>query len=135
MPSLAAFRQLFAFYRVAVVNTVFGYSLYALLVYFKIDPYVAQVLSHLAGMTFNFFMYSHHVFRGAEASVLRYVAAYGLNYGLSVGFLALFNQLFSSRYLNGFLAMLAASLINFAVLKLAVFRKRAVAEAEGSLGA
>jgi len=128
MTSLATLRQLFAFYRVAVINTAFGYSLYALLVYLKISPYLAQVLSHLAGMAFNFFMYSRHVFRGAEASVLRYVAAYGLNYGLSVGFLALFNQLFSSRYLNGFLAMLAASLVNFAVLKLAVFHRRAVEE-------
>jgi putative flippase GtrA len=131
--NLAHLRQLFAFYQVAILNTIFGYSLYAALIFFGLKPYVAQVISQITGMAFNYVMYRGHVFKDSEAAVLRYLGTYAVNYGIQVALLALFLRWvptlvlagFSIKpaYSAGFLALLVASLVNFVALKFFVFRK------------
>jgi len=115
---------LWRFYSVSVLNTLFGYSVYALLVAGGINLYLAQILSQLIGMTFNYFTYSRHVFREHDATVLRYVGAYAGNYLMNLALLALFHYLVGSPYLAGLLAVIVASLINLVVLKRLVFRPR-----------
>jgi len=135
-PSIARHRELIVylwrFYSVSVLNTVFGYGVYALLVASGINLYIAQILSQLIGMTFNYFTYSRHVFRQHEATILRYVGAYISNYLMNLALLALFHQLFSSPYISGLLAVVAASLINLVVLKRLVFRQRQGGDLERS---
>jgi putative flippase GtrA len=126
---LASLRQLFVFYKVAIVNTVFGYSLYAALVYLGLNPFVAQIISQMSGMAFNYFMYRRHVFQDSESAVFRYICAYAGNYGLNLGFLAILRTVFRSAYVAGLLATVAASLINYAALKFLVFRKTPNAKA------
>jgi putative flippase GtrA len=118
---------LWRFYSVSVLNTAFGFGLYALLVWLGLNLYIAQIVSHLCGMTFNFFTYRTHVFRGLRPSVPAYIAAYASNYLVGLTLLAIFHHLTRSAYLAGFLATVIASLINFAVLKLLVFRRAAKA--------
>ena len=125
LPTLspAALRQLFKYYQVALINTAFGYSLYAGLLFVGTNLFVAQILSYTSGVTFNYFMYRRHVFRDSPSAPVRFLLAYGANYLLNLGFLALLRPV-GSPYLSGFLASLAASLVNYFALKLLVFRKR-----------
>jgi putative flippase GtrA len=132
--NLAQFRQLVAFYQVAILNTIFGYSLYAALIFVGLKPFVAQIIGQLTGMAFNYVMYRRHVFKESEVAILRYLGAYGLNYGIQVVLLWLFLRwtpavvfagfVIKPAYSAGFLALLVASLVNFVALKFFVFRKR-----------
>lgn len=125
-------RQLVAYYSVAALNTAFGYSLFALLVFLGLNLFLAQVLSHAAGMAFNYQTYRRHVFRDSQAAVFRYVLAYGANYLLGLALLALFHRLVASDYVAGLLMMTASSAVNFVALKLLVFRKALAPEAPPS---
>ena len=111
------------FYGVAAINTLWGYGVYAGLVALGINLFVAQIVSQLLGMTFNYFSYSLGVFQRPPQSKIAYLAAYGVNYLASVAFLALFHRLGLSPYLSGLGALVCASLLNLLVLSRFVFRR------------
>jgi putative flippase GtrA len=117
--------ELVRFYQAAVLNTAFGISAYALLVWLGLNRYEAQLASHLMGTTFNYVTYSRHVFRNAAPAKLRFIASYAVNYGISLATLAVVTQFFASPYVAGILTVLAVSLLNYFVLKHLVFRIRA----------
>ncbi len=123
---LRRFDELWRFYQAALVNTAFGFGSYALLVWLGTDRFVAQIAAQLLGMTFNYFTYSRHVFRGGgEGTRLRFVLAYGVNYLVNLGLLAAISLVMPSPYIAGFAATIAASLINYFALKHVVFVRRA----------
>ena len=115
--------ELWRYYKIGVVNTVFGLSIYSLLVFLGLNLFVAQILSHVAGVTFNYFMFTLHVFTDTKPKILRYIASYGVNYLIGLTFLAVFHHFVRSPYIAGFLSALAASVINYVMLKLFVFRR------------
>lgn len=115
---------LLRYYKVGVVNTLVGFGLYAGFVRLGLNPYVAQVISHLLGVAFNYVTYSRHVFSGSAPAKTRFVAAYGFNYVVGLGSLLLASQLVRSPYVAGAISIMIASLINFFVLRHLVFGKR-----------
>jgi len=85
---------------IGVLNTLFGYGVFALLILLGVWPDVALSLSTLAGVTFNFQTSRHLVFR-SKGQVLHFVAIYvfllfldwtALRLGLSQGANALLVQ-------------------------------------------
>ena len=119
------FGQVLRFYQAAAVNTVFGFGLYALLLWAGLNLYLAQVVAQVAGVSFNYFIYSRHVFREERSDKRVFVAAYVVNYLVNLALLALFHRVTRSSYAAGLAATIAASLINFLVLKRVVFTRRA----------
>ena len=79
----------------------------------------------MLGVTFNYFTYSRHAFRGRAASKRSFVLAYAGNYLLNVALLAVFLRIVRSATLAGLAATVAASLVNFLVLRSLVFRRKA----------
>lgn len=118
--------ELFRYYQAGIVNTLFGFGSYALLVWLGLNLYLAQIIAQILGMTFNYFTYSHHVFRDTRASKPRFIMAYGVNYLVNLAFLAFFDLFIRSPYLAGFLATVCASLLNYFALKHVVFVREAV---------
>lgn len=114
-------RELWRFYQAAVVNTAFGFGLYALLIWLGLDRYVAQAISFVSGVAFNYLTYSRHVFRDGERAKFRFALAYGSNYVVNLALLWLFSLVVRNAYAAGFSASLAASLINYFALKYLVF--------------
>jgi putative flippase GtrA len=112
------------FYGVGIINTVFGYSLFFLLIATGLNIYIAQAVGHLIGMTFNYVMFRRHVFTDSAPAIRRYLAAYGVNYLLGLGLIALFSRFMQSPYAIGASAAVTASVINFAVLRFLVFNRR-----------
>lgn len=115
--------QLIRFYQAAAINTAFGFGVYALMVWLGVNLYVAQVIAQVLGVTFNYFTYSRHAFRDREASKPSFVLAYIGNYLVNLGLLWAFAQVIRSPYIAGLAATIAASLINYLVLRSLVFRK------------
>jgi putative flippase GtrA len=107
---------------VGIVNSAFGYGCFSFFVWIGFNIYLAQISSHLLGMTFNYFMLKTHVFPGKNPNIYRYIGAYAVNYALGLIFISLFHMVFSSPYLAGFLSLLTVSIINYFILKAFVFR-------------
>lgn len=121
---LARWQQIIRYYQAGIVNLAFGYGLFSGLVAIGMAAYPAQALSHVLGMGFNYFTYSRHVFREAGPAKLRFVASYAINYLLSLALLALLKQITSNDYVAGFAAAIIVSVLNFFVLKHAVFGRK-----------
>jgi putative flippase GtrA len=114
--------MLLRYYGVGVINTAFGFGLYALLVFVGLNLYVAQITAHVTGATFNYFTYSRHVFhKDSERRPLAFVGAYAVNYVVGLALLAVAHQFVRSPYLAGFLALLVGTALNFLVLRRFVF--------------
>jgi putative flippase GtrA len=110
------------YYIAGIVNMAFGFGLYAVLVRAGLNIFVAQLISHLAGMAFNYFTYSRHVFQDSGPAKTRFLGAYAINYVLSVGSLAVLARFLASPYLAGLVSVIAVSLVNFFLLKHLVFK-------------
>ena len=121
----SAWRQVLRFYQAAIMNTLFGISLYFLLVWLGLNIFLAQALSHVMGTAFNYLTYSRHVFRDAAPAKVRFALSYMGAYLLNVVVLLGVSRVVSSPYLAGLLTAVIVSVINFVVLKRLVFRTRA----------
>ena len=123
--AMGSIERLWRYYQAGIVNTAFGYGLYALFVAIGLNMYVAQIIAHVLGVAFNYFTYSRHAFHDAEASKLRFVMSYAVNYLLGLASLWAASQWIGSPYLAGFVAVIFVSLVNFFVLKHFVFVRKA----------
>ncbi|MBV8684711.1 MAG: GtrA family protein [Caulobacteraceae bacterium] len=122
-PHTGRIAELWRYYKVGVVNTVVGYGLYALLVAVHVNLFVAQILAHVCGAIFNYFTFSKHVFHGHKPRLGRYILSYGFNYLLGLAALIVAHRLIRSPYLDGLVALVFVSAINYLVLKFFVFAR------------
>lgn len=116
--------ELWRYYQVGVLNTLFGYGLYALLVKLGLNLYVAQLISHFSGVAFNYFTYTRHVFRDAAPAKMRFVLSYVGNYLTGLVMLMICAHFIASPYWAGLAAIIIVSAINYFVLKHIVFTRK-----------
>lgn len=115
--------ELARYYQAGIVNTLFGLGAYAALVSVGMGIFAAQLVSHVAGMAFNYLTYSRHVFRDAGPAKTRFVVSYGINYLVSLAALAVISRLVTNPYASGFLAAFLVSVVNYFALRRFVFRR------------
>lgn len=114
--------ELVRYYQAGIVNTLFGIGAYSALVWAGLGIFPAQLISHFAGMGFNYLTYSRHVFREAGPAKARFVLSYIVNYLVSLGVLAGVSHFIVNPYASGILAAFLVSVVNFFALKFVVFR-------------
>lgn len=114
--------ELWRYGHVGLLNTAFGYGLYALLVYLGLNLYVAQIIGQIIGAGFNYMTYRGLVFRGSRSTLRAFFGAYAFNYLMGFTFLSLAHRFIPSPYLAGFVATVAVAGINYLVLRRFVFR-------------
>lgn len=86
--------QFLRFVMVGVLNTCFGYSVFALLVWLGAPYQLATAISTLAGIAFNFQTTGRLVFSGAPwPRLIRFAAVYALIYLLNISGIALLLRL------------------------------------------
>lgn len=120
-PAVGSIERLWRYYQAGIVNTAFGYGLYALFVALGFNMFVAQIVAHLLGMAFNYFTYSRHAFHDSTVSKSRFIASYAVNYLLGLAALWSASQFIPSPYLAGFVAVVIVSLLNYLILRHWVF--------------
>jgi putative flippase GtrA len=116
--------HLWRYYQTGIINTLFGYGLFALFVFLGLNVFLAQIGSHGLGMIFNYFTYSRHAFAGHTTTRTRYIASYLGNYLFGLAVLAAVSHFIPSPYAAGLICVVIVSLVNFVVLKGLVFRPR-----------
>jgi putative flippase GtrA len=115
--------QILRYLVVGVVNTGFGYGLYAGLIWLGLDRYSAQAIGYVLGTGFNYLTYSRHVFAGAGPDKFRFVLSYAGNYLLNLAGLRAVSGFVADPYLAGAVTTLAVVVLNYLVLKRLVFRQ------------
>lgn len=77
--------QIFRFVSVGVLNTVFGYAVYAILLFVNVPYLTALFIATFAGVIFNYFSFGRLVFHGHDGKyvfvkfIITYVIVYITN--------------------------------------------------------
>jgi len=116
--------ELWNYYKIGILNTIFGLAVYSALVFLSLNLFVAQIIAQICGVTFNYFTYSRHVFSTYERSIWRFIGVYGVNYLIGLATLYAVHRFIASPYLAGFVSAGIVSVINYVLLKRLVFRKQ-----------
>lgn len=80
--SVLANHRIFRFLSVGLLNTVFGYAVYAILIFVSVPYLTALLIATFAGVIFNYFSFGRIVFHGHSGRLIfgKFVFAYGLVY-------------------------------------------------------
>ena len=127
--------EIVSFLSVGVLNTVFGYSLYAGLIYLGANLYVAQLTGRLIGLCFNFYSYQYIALRDRRLEPLRFVLAYMIGYVFAVFLLWFFYSITADKYIAGAFCLFCSAIVNFMLLRgFASVRRSGVEEPPANLG-
>ena len=116
-------RRFILFLFVGLINTGFGYGLFALLIFLKVHYALASLLSTLIGILFNFKTTGVIVFRNSnKILIFRFFLVYGITYLLGLLFLYITNYFAISNYIAGAIWLLPGAIISYFLMKSIVFR-------------
>jgi putative flippase GtrA len=118
--------QLIAFVLVGILNTLFGYSVYALLIFAGLHYVLATLLSTIAGIAFNYKSIGVLVFKSHDNSrIIRFFLVYVLIYILNVSGLYVYKTFgFSNMYLGGLMLLVPLAVLSFLLNKYFVFQEK-----------
>jgi putative flippase GtrA len=118
-------KQILKFIAVGVVNTIFGYALYAFFIFLGLHYMLAVLLATIAGVLFNFKTIGHYVFDSKDSKLLlKFIMVYTVVYGMNIGLIRLFTLWNIDFYTAGFLAVVPCAVISFILNKRFVFRTK-----------
>ncbi|MBP3821511.1 GtrA family protein [bacterium] len=111
------------FLLVGGLNTLFGYSIFALCIYINFHYTLAVLISTILGVIFNFKTIGNIVFKNNNNKLLwKFVCVYIITYLISVGFLKLCLICgFINMYINSIILIIPNSLITYTLMKKFVF--------------
>jgi len=116
-------RQFARFLAVGLLNTAFGYAVFAVLVLAGMPPMPALVLTYVVGITFNFFTTGRLVFGSRRNSAfVRFVAAYGVIYLANLALYKLAESAGAPPLVAQALCLPPVAVFSFVIFKLHVFR-------------
>jgi len=118
-------QQAILFLFVGGVNTVFGYSCFALFIYLGLHYALAAGISTCLGILFNFNTTGRIVFKNSKHSrIFRFVGVYAFLYCVNVMALKLLQQFSSNYYLTGLMTIIPLAALSFLLSKYVVFQDR-----------
>jgi putative flippase GtrA len=104
------------------INTLFGYGVYALLLWAGLHYTLATLFSTALGIIFNFKTYGIIVFKNkSNALIFRYAVVYGVLYAASNGWIFLLEQLGVTPYISGMIWLAPNALLGFLMSKKFVY--------------
>jgi len=115
-------RQFGRFIAVGIVNTVFGYSLFALFIYSGLHYALASFIGTVLGVLFNFFTTGRIVFKNLDKSRLPwFFGVYGITYVLGIMGLSLLDALGLDMYRAGLVMIPPSAVVSYILNRQFVF--------------
>ena len=97
--------MLYKYLLIGGVNTVFGYCVFAFLLFFGIHYSLAVLVATILGILFNFKTYGRFVFNNHSWNLLgRFIFVYATIYLVNITLLLVFDLLVSNLYISGAMA-------------------------------
>ena len=116
-------KRFILFLFVGLLNTGFGYGLFALLIFLNVHYSLASLISTFLGIIFNIKTTGAIVFRNNNnILIFRFFLAYCITYLLGLLFLYSTNLFGISNYIAGAVWLLPGAIISFFLMKSIVFR-------------
>ncbi|MBT3476098.1 GtrA family protein [bacterium] len=108
---------------VGLLNTLFGYSIFAFFLWIGIHFSIAALISTIAGVLFNFSTFGRIVFNNKSYSNLpKFTAVYALNYFLGVGVLYYCDELNYNLYFIQALLLVPTAILRYLLMKYFVYK-------------
>ena len=99
---------------VGVINTVFGYSMFALLAYLGLHYTMAVFLSTVIGVLFNFKTVGRFVFKRSDWRLIwRFIGVYGCLYLINIGCIFVLMRYIDNVYTANALALIFIASLGF----------------------
>ena len=114
--------KFFKFLFVGALNTLFGYSVYALFVAVGIEANLALFLQYIVGVLWNFKTTGAIVFKNHDNRLIfRFIASYVFTFFVNSVFLKLLTH-FVNDYLAQAILVLPVAMLSFLIFKFFVFK-------------
>ena len=114
------------------INTLFGYTIYTLLILIHLHFSIASLCSAILGILFNFFTTGRIVFSNKDNKLIfKFFGVYGILYLVNVFLLSLFNYIHMDMVLAGGILLLPIALLSYFLNKLLVFSERSAKSSHG----
>lgn len=106
------------------LNTAFGYSIYAILIYLHLHYSLAALMATILGVLFNFKTTGRLVFKSKNNRLLfKFIGVYAIIYVINIASLKVFNFYRVDMYLAGAVLLLPIAVIAFILNKNFVFKE------------
>lgn len=116
--------QVKKFILVGVLNTIVGYSLYALFIFFGFDYVYALGLATVLGVAFNFQTIGRLVFKhNNKKLIFKFVLVYIVVFCVNLMLIKFLVWLGLNEYIGGAIAIIPASALSFILNKYFVFKR------------
>jgi putative flippase GtrA len=116
-------RKIILFFLVAGLNTLFGYGLFAGLIFVGLPYILAALMTQILGVLFNFKTYGTLVFKNKDNSrIFRFTGVYIITYLTNISLMFLFRELWGlNDYEIGAILAIPIGLLGFVLNKKYVF--------------
>lgn len=117
-------KQIGSFILVGILNTIVGYSLYALFIYIGFNYTFSAFFATVLGVLFNFKTIGKFVFHHAtNVKIIKFFLVYGIVFLVNISVIKLFKLYNFNDYISGLIAIFPASIISFVLNKYYVFKE------------
>jgi len=116
--------EIIKFVVVGIINTIFYYILYAILIYLGFEYYLAVILATTVGVLFSFKTFSKLVFKNSNnILIFKFILVYGFNIILNIFIIKVYVYLYNDNlYIAGLIAIILVAISSFILNKFYVFR-------------
>ena len=116
-------KKFILFLSVGLLNTLFGYSIFAFFLWIGVHFTLSALISTIAGILFNFTTFGRIVFKNNSYSNLpKFVFIYALNYFLGVGVLYYCDQLDYNLYFVQAMLLIPTAVLRYLLMKYYVYK-------------
>lgn len=106
--------EIIRFVIVGFINTIFGYSVFMVLIFLKLNPINAIVITTCAGVLFNFKSISKYVFKKNDNHLIyKFVLLYFILLMCNIIFFKSINFVIDNNYIAGIVSMFITSVLSF----------------------
>jgi putative flippase GtrA len=116
-------KKFILFLCVGLLNTLFGYSIFAFFLWIGVHFTISALISTIAGILFNFTTFGRIVFKNKSYSnIPKFVFIYALNYFLGVGVLYYCDQLDYNLYFVQAILLMPTAVLRYLLMKYFVYK-------------
>ena len=116
-------KRFYKFLVIGVINTAFGYLIYALFIFMHINYSLAILFSTIVGVFFNFKTTGKFVFQNSKNHLIfKFIGVYVIIYLLNVSLIKIALFWISDLYLCGLMALIIVAPTAFLLNKVFVFK-------------
>jgi putative flippase GtrA len=118
-------KQFMIFVLVGMMNTLFGYSIFAFCIFLGLHYVLAVTFSTCLGILFSFKTLGRIVFKNPDnILIIRFMFVYFILYAFNIGVVSLLNMFYDNLYVCGAIATVIVALIAYVANQHFVFVKR-----------